>query len=126
MFPICRAYLRHHYNAIEAALSHSLIIAVVGDIDLAQVWQLAMLVRDPPRSSAACLSQTVPVGVFQPGGFFSSSTYMRNAEEFSGDLLNLTVCHRVRVQHLRGIYTYQLSYAQDGTDGALIVGESRV
>ncbi len=97
-----------------------------------KIWEIIVLLLggEPvaPVSAAEegeeAATTSVPVGVFQPSGLFSSRTYMRNAEEFSGDLLNLTVCHRTRVQHLRGIFTYQLSYAQQGADGALIVGES--
>lgn len=73
-----------------------------------------------------CVFSAVPVAFFQEDGLFSTSTYL----EYRGDLaseaaetdLDLSVCYRVRVRHLRGSHSYFVSFAFRGEENAFTAG----
>ena len=67
--------------------------------------------------------EAIDVATFQSDGAFTTESHMRRRETFASsvDLTDFTVCLRFRVQHLRGQYTYVMSYAFGEEDNALHV-----
>ena len=74
----------------------------------------------------------VPMASLQLDGRFSNSTYIRYLGELSADgsgddgVAQFTVCLRMRLNYLRGQSNYIVSYAFNGTDNGLTIGNDRL